>query len=392
MDTGVEGPTVDTCQPLIDIAVESWRFAKIFAKVLTKLDAGEAGRYTNQLRYFQKRLDDSLQAAGLRLVNLEGQDYDLGMAASALNIGDYGTDEQLYVEQMVEPILMGANGVVKAGTMLLARRNDLNVIEAVISRLEDADVQTRRNDAYRLKNALAADVASALNTFITNNLAVFSTGNQLPNYQEVMQNIVVTPEPITNTLLISATPRCFEDMMRIIEVIDQMPPQVMVQVCVAEVDLNDDCEFGVELGLQNPLLFYRSFIPTVGNLAGATVSYASSASTGGSANPFSLLPVGATVTGTNIPAGQPGFNFNGPNIGSQLGQNVTAGGAANIGVQGITNFGVGRVSPNSQHRRLRLLDAKRLPERADAGPADARPYPHAVQAATHDAGQPDRPA
>ncbi len=56
-------------------------------------------------------------------MNLEGQDYDLGMAASALNIGDYGTDEQLYVEQMVEPILMGANGVVKAGTMLLASRS-----------------------------------------------------------------------------------------------------------------------------------------------------------------------------------------------------------------------------------------------------------------------------
>lgn len=122
MNTEIESTTVDARQPLIDIAVESWRFAKIFAKVLTKLDAGEAGRYANQLRYFQKRLDDSLQVAGLRLVNLEGQDYDLGMAASALNIGDYGTDEQLYVEQMVEPILMGANGVVKAGTMLLASR------------------------------------------------------------------------------------------------------------------------------------------------------------------------------------------------------------------------------------------------------------------------------
>ena len=30
---------------LIDIAVEGWRFSKTFAKVLQKLDAGEAKRY-----------------------------------------------------------------------------------------------------------------------------------------------------------------------------------------------------------------------------------------------------------------------------------------------------------------------------------------------------------
>lgn len=123
METEEKSPAVDLRQPLMDMAVESWRFAKLFARVLSKLDAGEAGRYSNQLRYFQKRLDDSLQAAGLHLVSLEGQPYDPGMAASALNIGDYGADDLLYVEQMVEPILMGPEGVVKAGTMLLASRS-----------------------------------------------------------------------------------------------------------------------------------------------------------------------------------------------------------------------------------------------------------------------------
>lgn len=122
MEIEEKSSAVDLRQPLIDMAVESWRFAKLFSRVLAKLDAGEAGRYSNQLRYFQKRLDDSLQAAGLHLVSLEGQLYDPGMAASALNIGDYGADELLYVEQMVEPILMGPDGVAKVGTMLLASR------------------------------------------------------------------------------------------------------------------------------------------------------------------------------------------------------------------------------------------------------------------------------
>ena len=37
-------------QSLIDIAVESWRFSRLFGKVVGKLDAGESGRYINQIR------------------------------------------------------------------------------------------------------------------------------------------------------------------------------------------------------------------------------------------------------------------------------------------------------------------------------------------------------
>ena len=44
-------------QSLIDIAVESWRFSRLFGKVVGKLDAGESGRYINQIRYFQKKVE-----------------------------------------------------------------------------------------------------------------------------------------------------------------------------------------------------------------------------------------------------------------------------------------------------------------------------------------------
>ena len=106
---------------LIDIAVESWRFSRLFARVVNKLDAGEAGRYVNQLRYFQKKVVDSLDASGLKLVNVEGQLFDPGIAASALNIGDFGPDDQLIVDQMVEPIIMGPEGLRKQGTVMLRK-------------------------------------------------------------------------------------------------------------------------------------------------------------------------------------------------------------------------------------------------------------------------------
>lgn len=104
---------------LIDTAVESWRFSRLFARVIGKLDAGEATRYVNQLRFFQRRIEENLAAAGLTLVNVEGQVFDAGMAASALNLGDFGPDDELLVEQMVEPIIMGNDGLKKTGTVML---------------------------------------------------------------------------------------------------------------------------------------------------------------------------------------------------------------------------------------------------------------------------------
>ena len=84
-------------QSLIDIAVESWRFSRLFRNVINKLDAGDSGRYVNQLRYFQKKVEESLNSSGLKLVNIEGQPYDVGMAASALNLGDFGPHDVLVV-------------------------------------------------------------------------------------------------------------------------------------------------------------------------------------------------------------------------------------------------------------------------------------------------------
>ncbi len=106
---------------LIDISVESWRFSRLFARLISKMDAGEGARYTSQYRYYLKRLEETLEGAGLTLVNVEGQPYDPGVAATALNIGDFGPDDVLAVEQMIEPIIMGSEGLVRGGTVMLRK-------------------------------------------------------------------------------------------------------------------------------------------------------------------------------------------------------------------------------------------------------------------------------
>jgi hypothetical protein len=106
---------------MIDLAVGSWRFSRLFLRVVDKLDASEAKRYGSQSRYFAKTIEDSLSANELKLVNVEGLPFDPGMPVTALNAADFGVDDELVVDQMIEPIVMGAEGLKRVGTVMLRR-------------------------------------------------------------------------------------------------------------------------------------------------------------------------------------------------------------------------------------------------------------------------------
>ena len=106
---------------LQDIAVESWRFVRLVDKLLMQLDAGERGRYQNQVRFFLRKLETNLASAGLKLVNLEGNPFDPGMAATAINIEDFEEGDELVVDQMIEPVIMGPDGLLHSGTVVLRK-------------------------------------------------------------------------------------------------------------------------------------------------------------------------------------------------------------------------------------------------------------------------------
>lgn len=106
---------------LIDLAVESWRFSRLFLRAVSKLDAGESARYLSQLRYFLKRVEEGLAEHNLKIADVEGQLYDPGMAATALNVADFGENDRLIVDQMLEPIIMGPDGLRRPGVVMLRK-------------------------------------------------------------------------------------------------------------------------------------------------------------------------------------------------------------------------------------------------------------------------------
>jgi len=106
---------------VISMAVESWRFGRVFDRLLTKLDAGEQNRYKSQFHWFLKKVEEALDQANLRIVNVEGHPFDPGMAATPLNIEEFGTEDTLMVDQMLEPIIMGKEDLIRTGTVTLRK-------------------------------------------------------------------------------------------------------------------------------------------------------------------------------------------------------------------------------------------------------------------------------
>jgi Flp pilus assembly secretin CpaC len=85
---------------------------------------------------------------------------------------------------------------------------------------------------YKLRNAAAADVAAALDTF----------------FGREKRAVTVVAEPVSNTLLVSAGHEQLKDVIKILDRLDQAPPQVRVELMVLQVP----ADFTEKLGLRKP--------------------------------------------------------------------------------------------------------------------------------------------
>lgn len=195
------------------------------------------------------------------------------------------------------------NSIIASGSS-----GQLTVVEAILMRLDDSDVRDRQSTVYRLKNAPAQDVANALNQYLSSERQVQQISPGLVSaFEQIEREVVVVAEPVSNSLIVSATPRFYDEITNLVKQLDERPPMVMIQVLIADVTLHDTDEFGVELGLQDSILFDRSVAGT-GSLAGT---------------------------------GIPGYLFNST---SPLGNASGVPNSDLVGGQGISNLGVGRAN------------------------------------------------
>ncbi len=145
------------------------------------------------------------------------------------------------------------NSIIATGS-----KSDLRVVETILVRLDEAGVGQRQTTVFRLKNAPATAVAAAITDLLTQQRAINTADPTLVSpFQQIEREVIVVPEIVSNSLIVSATPRFYKEVVEIVEKLDARPPMVMIQVIIAEVTLDDTEEFGVEMGVQDSLVFDR---------------------------------------------------------------------------------------------------------------------------------------
>ena len=186
--------------------------------------------------------------------------------------------------------------------------SDLEVVESILLRLDTAGFAERITEVIWLRHQSAPEIATAIQTYVQQRT---QTVNTIQQFQQGLgpfdlpdRDLVVVAEPVSNSLLLSVSPRLYQDVRRLIENLDRRPPMVLIKVVLAEVTLGDQFELGGEIGLQDSLLFDRG----------------------------RALPA-------NLPNSVPGFGFN--NNGTP---NVSVAGSESVASRAVSTFGLGATS------------------------------------------------
>ncbi|MEO1616783.1 MAG: secretin N-terminal domain-containing protein, partial [Planctomycetota bacterium] len=196
------------------------------------------------------------------------------------------------------------NSIVASGSS-----EDLEVVESILLRLDSEGFAERITEVIWLKNNDATFVAEAISAYVQqrsqsqNIIQQFQQG--LGPYDLPDRDLIAIAEANFNSILLSVSPRLYEEVRSLIDRLDRRRPMVLIKVVLAEVSLNDAFEIGTELGLQDSLVFRRD---------------------------QAVVDVPGSVA-----AGQSGFNFNNANT-----SNVNDIARDTVASAAVSTFGLGQ--------------------------------------------------
>jgi len=180
-----------------------------------------------------------------REINVEGGLSDSGGMPTALSQGGetqkgtFGRPRTTFVADE------RTNGIIVAGWP-----DDIDVVADIIDQLDSRDIQNRDTFVYSLVNMEAEDMQGALDTYFQGEQQRLDGVDSMSPQQRMEQEVSVVAHPESNQLIVSVSPRNKSRVVSLIEELDMPPPQVMIQVMIAEVSIDDRFEMGLEFALQ----------------------------------------------------------------------------------------------------------------------------------------------
>lgn len=215
---------------------------------LANADADSMARILKEL--FNLRQSGNLYVLKPREDGAAPVDGATAPEAAAAGAGTLGSDLTLVPDdrqQLSITVDDRTNSLLVSGTPTY-----LDLVDKVVKELDAQEANERETYVYKLKNATATEVARVVNEFVSEDqrklLQTLST-DELPSAAKLLEReVTIVGDQKSNTVLVNASPRYLEKVRSIIDELDVDPPQVLIQVLLAEVSLDSSEALGPEFG------------------------------------------------------------------------------------------------------------------------------------------------
>jgi len=191
-----------------------------------------------------------------REMNVEGGASSVGGVPSAFSQegptrkGTFGRPKTTFVADE------RTNSIIAAGWP-----EDVSVVGDIIDQLDSQPIQDRENVVISPVNMKVAEMQTALESYFqAEQQRLDRLGDSVSPQRRMEQEVSIVAHEPSNQLIVSASPRFKPQILNIIEQLDLPPPQVMIQVMIAEVTLDDRFQMGLEFALQE-LRFSETAVP-----------------------------------------------------------------------------------------------------------------------------------
>lgn len=190
------------------------------------------------------------------------------------------------------------NTVIAAGS-----QTDLDMIESLIRNMDGQDNEDRARLVFEPLYVPSTDVATALRDFLQEEDELYS---ELDDTSSILsraeRHVTVVADEDSNSLLIGGSERYLPRTMEMLRSLDRPPPQVMIQVLIAEVTLDDSVELGMEFALQDLLFSENAVVGPNGVVRGNNFDFVGGTDVGAAGAAGSFGGFSFSITGED-------FNF-----------------------------------------------------------------------------------
>lgn len=106
---------------VVAISVEAWRFRIVYERLVMHLSPSERPRYAGKYAWFNRKIKEALHESGIKIIDIKGQEFSASTPAVPVNIDEFDDDDVLVVDQMLEPIIMSGERILKTGMVRLKK-------------------------------------------------------------------------------------------------------------------------------------------------------------------------------------------------------------------------------------------------------------------------------